>query len=247
MRASSASPRAGHQRRKSEPFFEHHHRNINGGAARAAVFGVSDGLQTNVALILGVAGAHPAAGVVRLAGLAGLIGGSFSMASGEYISMRAQRELLERELDIEREAIATKPELERRELAAVYRSKGVDDETANSMATQIMVDPEVALETHAREELGVNPGSLGSPLAAAASSFGSFGVGAFMPLLPWLIGHGNGALVASLVLAGLVAVLVVVGLSRFTGKPWIISAARQLLIAGVAASVTFGVGRAIGG
>jgi VIT1/CCC1 family predicted Fe2+/Mn2+ transporter len=210
------------------------------------VFGVSDGLQTNVALILGVAGAHPAAGVVRLAGLAGLIGGSFSMAAGEYVSMRAQGELLERELDIEREAIATRPELERRELAAVYRSKGIDDETANTMAAQIMVDPDVALETHAREELGVNPGSLGSPLSAALASFVSFGVGAFMPLLPWLLSKGNGAVVASIVLAGVVAVLVGVGLSRFTGKSWVFSAARQLLIAAVAAAVTFGVGRAVG-
>ena len=233
-------------RQKTEPHLEHHHRNINGGAARAAVFGISDGLQTNVALMLGVAGAHPAAGVVRLAGLAGLIGGSFSMAAGEYVSMTAQTELLQRELDIERHAIADRPDAERRELAATYRSKGVDAETANSMAAQIMTDPDVALETHAREELGVNPGSLGSPVAAAASSFGSFGVGAVVPLLPWLLSKGNGALVASLVLAGLVALLVGAGLARFTGRSWLLSALRQLFIAGVAAGVTYGVGRAVG-
>jgi VIT1/CCC1 family predicted Fe2+/Mn2+ transporter len=232
--------------RKTEPHLEHNHRNVSGGAARAAVFGVSDGLQTNVALILGVAGAHAAGGVVRLAGLAGLIGGSFSMAAGEYVSMKAQTELLERELEIERTAIADRPDFERRELAAVYRSKGVDAETANSMAAQIMTDPDVALETHAREELGVNPGSLGSPVAAAVSSFASFGVGAMVPLLPWLFAKGNGALVASLVFAGLVALLVGAGLARFTGRSWVLSATRQLLIAAVAATVTYGVGRAVG-
>jgi VIT1/CCC1 family predicted Fe2+/Mn2+ transporter len=242
MRLSSAK----RARPGNEPYLEHHHRNINGGAARAAVFGISDGLQTNVALILGVAGAHPAAGVVRLAGLAGLIGGSFSMAAGEYVSMTAQTELLERELDVERRAIASRPDSERRELAAMYRSKGIDAETANSMAAQIMTDPDVALETHAREELGVNPGSLGSPVAAAASSFASFGVGALVPLLPWLFSRGNGALVASLVLAGLVALLVGAGLARFTGRSWVLSSMRQLLIAGLAAGVTYGVGRAVG-
>ena len=246
VRSTFSRSAVGSARRGEKPYLEHHHRNINGGAARAAVFGISDGLQTNVALILGVAGAHPAAGVVRLAGLAGLIGGSFSMAAGEYVSMRAQTELLERELDIERTAIADRPDAERRELAAAYRSKGVDAETANSMAAQIMTDPDVALETHAREELGVNPGSLGSPVAAALSSFGSFGVGAIIPLLPWLFTKGNGALIASLTLAGLAALLVGAGLARFTGRSWVLSAARQLLIAGVAAGVTYGVGRAVG-
>jgi VIT1/CCC1 family predicted Fe2+/Mn2+ transporter len=233
-------------RQRQEPHFEHHHRNVSGGAARAAVFGISDGLQTNVALILGVAGAHPAAGLVRLAGLAGLIGGAFSMATGEYVSMKAQTELLERELAVERDAIASRPETERRELAAVYRSKGVDAETANAMATQIMTDPDVALETHAREELGVDPRSLGSPVAAAASSFGSFGLGALVPLLPWLVSKGNGALFASLVMAGTVALLVGAGLSRFTGRSWVFSSLRQFVIAGVAAGATYGIGRAVG-
>lgn len=225
---------------------EHRHRDVSGGAARAAVFGLSDGLQTNVALILGVAAAHPAAGIVRLAGLAGLIGGAFSMAAGEYVSMTAQTELLERELDIEREAIARRPERERRELAAIYRSKGVDPETADRMASQVMVDPDIALETHAREELGVNPSSLGSPVAAAASSFGSFGVGAAVPLVPWLVSQGNGALFTSLVLAGIVALVVGSALARFTGRSWLFSAARQLLITGLAAGITFGVGRLVG-
>jgi len=230
----------------AEPILEHNHRNVSGGAARAAVFGISDGLQTNVALILGVAGAHAASGIVRVAGLAGLVGGAFSMAAGEFISMKAQIELVQRELDIERDAIARRPERERRELAAVYRQKGVDRETADRMATQIMADPKTALETHAREELGVSPATLGSPFAASASSFGSFSVGAFVPLLPWLVSRGNGALVASLVLAAVVALAVGAALSRFTGRPWLRSAARQLLIAAAASGVTFGIGRLVG-
>jgi VIT1/CCC1 family predicted Fe2+/Mn2+ transporter len=160
--------------------------------------------------------------------------------------MKAQGELVERELAVEREAIAKRPERERRELAAMYRAKGVDSETANSMATQVMADPVVALETHAREELGVDPGDLGSPVGAAVSSFLAFGVGALVPLLPWLVSRGNGALVASIVLAAVLAVVVGSGLARFTGRPLWWSALRQMLVAGVAAAVTYGVGHLVG-
>src|SRR5688572_7453438 len=135
---------------------EHHHRNIQGGTARAAVFGVSDGLVSNIALVLGMAGAGPAAGVVRLAGLVGLLGGAFSMAAGEYVSMKAQSELLQRELDIERVEIIHRPESERRELAQIYRGRGVDAEVADRLAAEMMSDPDLALETHAREELGID-------------------------------------------------------------------------------------------
>src|SRR5690348_1016432 len=162
--------------------FEHHHRDIQGGAARAAVFGVSDGLTSNVSLILGIAGANPTSGFVRLAGLAGLVAGSFSMAAGEYLSMKAQTELFEAELDLERREIDRRPESERRELAAIYRSRGVDRDTAEKLATEMHRDPDLALETHAREELGINPDSLGSPVQAAVSSFLSFAVGALVPL-----------------------------------------------------------------
>src|SRR5260370_35901754 len=124
----------------------HEHRDIIGGAARAAVFGGSDGLTNNVALILGVAGAHPAAGVVRLAGLAGLVGGAFSMAAGEWVSMRAQAELLERELSVERRALARTPEKEKRELAAIYRGRGVDGVTADETAAPVMSHPARALD-----------------------------------------------------------------------------------------------------
>ena len=226
--------------------FEHHHRDIQGGAARAAVFGISDGLTSNVSLILGVAGASPTSGFVRLAGLAGLIAGSFSMAAGEYLSMRAQTELFEAELDLERHEIRRRPESERRELAAIYRSRGVDQHTADQLATEMMRDPELALETHAREELGINPASLGSPVKAAVSSFLSFAVGALVPLFPWFFGRGDGAVYTSVVLGAVAAVAVGAGLSRFTRRSALRSAVRQLLIVGAAAALTYGVGRALG-
>lgn len=231
----------------SQPAESHHeHRDITGGAARAAVFGMSDGLTTNVALILGVAGAHPAAGVVRLAGVAGLIGGSFSMAAGEWVSMRAQAELLERELAIERREIARAPDKERRELAAIYKGRGVDHQTAESMAGQVMRDPDLALEVHAREEMGVDPSALGSPLKAAVSSFATFAVGALVPLLPWFFARGGGAVVVSLVLAAVAASTVGAALARFTGRGALRSAVRQVGIAAAAAAVTYGVGALIG-
>ncbi|MEA2273221.1 MAG: vacuolar iron transporter family protein, partial [Solirubrobacteraceae bacterium] len=133
---------------------DHHHRNIQGGVARAAVFGISDGLVSNIALVLGVAGAGPAPSVVRLAGLVGLVGGAFSMAAGEYVSMRAQSELLEAELELERREIARRPDNEQRELAQIYRSRGVAPDVADRLAAEMMSDPQLALETHAREELG---------------------------------------------------------------------------------------------
>lgn len=224
----------------------HDHRDITGGPARAAVFGMSDGLTTNVALILGVAGAHPAAGVVRLAGLAGLIGGAFSMAAGEWVSMKAQSELLERELAIERRALAHAPDKERRELAAIYRHRGIDKTTAESMAAQVMADPDLALEVHAREEMGVDPSSLGSPVKAGASSFATFAVGALIPLIPWFFGTGRSIVLASLIMAAVAALLVGAALGQFTGRSRWFSALRQLGIAAAASLVTYGVGAMVG-
>jgi VIT1/CCC1 family predicted Fe2+/Mn2+ transporter len=224
----------------------HNHRDIRGGGARAAVFGVSDGLVSNVALILGVAGAHASAGAVRLAGVAGLVAGSFSMAAGEYISVRAQSELMLRELDVERQAISHDPEVERRELAAIYESRGIDSDMARELSVKMMRDPEVALETHAREELGIDPEQTGNPLQAALSSFVTFAVGAFVPLLPWLFTSGTRAILWSVALGAIAALGVGAGLAHFTGRSWVWSASRQLLISGVAAAVTFGVGRLIG-
>ena len=228
------------------PVVEHHHRDVQGGAARAAVFGVSDGLVSNVALIIGVAASEPGTTMVRLAGLAGLIGGAVSMAFGEYNSMRVQSELLERELDLEREALASHPHVETVELAQIYQSRGVDADRARDLAEAMMKDPDLALEAHAREELGIDPGGLGRPVAAAFSSLVAFAVGAFVPLLPWFIGGGSGALLASVVLALLAALAVGVATARFTARGPLLTAARQVAFTAVPAAITYGIGSAVG-
>jgi VIT1/CCC1 family predicted Fe2+/Mn2+ transporter len=230
----------------SVPTHEHHHRDIQGGAARAAVLGVSDGLVTNVSLILGVAGANTTPGTVRLTGLAGLLAGAFSMAAGEYVSMKAQRELLERELATEAAAISRRPAAERAELARLYESRGVDPTMAGEMAGEMMRTPELALETHAREELGVDPSSLGDPYKAAASSAASFALGAFVPLIPWLVGGHGAAVIASLLLAAVSSVLIGVALARYTGRSVLRGALRQLTVTIAAAGVTYLIGTLLG-
>lgn len=225
---------------------EHHHRNVQGGAARAAVFGISDGLVTNVSVILGVAGAHPGPSYVRLAGLATLLAGAFSMAAGEYVSMSAQSELLARELEVERRALNAEPEAELEELAEVYRRRGLAPVTATYLARMMMRTPELALETHAREELGVDPSSLGSPYAAAISSFVTFALGAVIPLLPWFFLRGMAAVGASVAVVAVVALGVGLLLARATGRSPLYSALRQLVVSMVAAGVTYAVGALIG-
>jgi VIT1/CCC1 family predicted Fe2+/Mn2+ transporter len=225
---------------------EHHHRDVKGGGARAAVFGISDGLVSNLSLLLGVAGAHPSAGVVRVAGVAGLLGGAFSMAAGEYVSMRAQRELLERELAIEAKELARRPDNERRELVHIYQQRGLDAEMAKELAEKMMATPEMALQTHAREELGIDPAALGSPVQAAVSSFVAFAIGAVLPLLSFVLSKGNAAIFAAVAVAGVAALAVGAALSVFTGRAWAWSAARQLLVCAAAGAVTFGVGSALG-
>jgi vacuolar iron transporter family protein len=207
---------------------------------------VSDGLVSNVSLIVGMAGAHPGGGVVRLAGLAGLVAGAFSMAAGELVSMKAQRELMQRELDVERQALHRSPDYERAELQGIYESRGIDAAVADRLVDEVMQNPELALETHAREELGINPTHLGSPWQAAVSSFTAFGLGAVLPLVPWLVTSGNPALIGSVVISAVAALLVGAMLGLLTGRSRLRSALRQLIVAAVAAAVTFGVGRAIG-
>lgn len=216
------------------------------GGYRAAVFGVSDGLVSNVALILGVAGASSGQELVRIAGLAGLIAGAVSMAAGEYISMQAQRELLERELEMERREHARNPEREVEELAEIYESRGVDPDMAREMATNIMEDPEKALEVHAREEMGIDPNELGNPVFAATSSFIAFAIGAVLPLLPWFFTGGNGAIVGSILLGVVGAVLVGGALALATDRSIVRGSLRQLVIAAAAAAITFGIGSAVG-
>ena len=216
------------------------------GAARAAVFGVSDGLVTNVSLILGVAGAHSVGPYVRLAGFSGLLAGAFSMAAGEYVSMRAQSALFERELDMEACELKRSPVSEQRELAKIYESRGVDPEVAGEMASEMMRTPELALETHAREELGVNPGALGSPYMAAFSSFASFAVGALIPLFPWFFTAGSTAEWISVVLAAIAAVLIGVTIARATGRSQVRVAVRQLTVSMLATGVAFVIGLLVG-
>jgi len=224
----------------------HRHRDVQGGVARAAVFGISDGLVSNVALILGIAGASTDPTFVRVAGVSGLLAGAISMAAGEYVSLRAQAELVERELEIERRSIAENPEAETAELAAIYRERGLDPDHADQVAEGLMADPEVALDVHAREELGVNPTQLGNPMVAAASSFGSFALGAFVPLVPWLGGGGNNAVWASVILGLSVAALVGAVLARLTERSVVRTVARQLLVVGGACGATYLIGTALG-
>lgn len=219
---------------------------MHGGRQRAAVFGVSDGLVSNVSLILGVAGAGPDPAVVALAGITGLISGASSMAAGEYISMKAQRELFERELELERREHRRNPHVETVELTQIYASRGIDPDRARELAADVMKDPDLALETHAREELGVSPGSLGDPMGAAWSSFLFFAAGAFVPLVPWFVTEGLAAVVASVVLGAVAALVVGMALARLTDRPRVPTALRQLAFAAVPAAVTYSLGTVVG-
>jgi vacuolar iron transporter family protein len=224
----------------------HRHRNVTGGTARATVFGVSDGLVSNVALIIGVAAAASERAGVLVAGVAGLLAGASSMAAGEYVSMKAQSELVERELDIERRSLERQPAAETRELAAIYRERGLDRDRAQEMAEAVMIDPRVALEVHAREELGVDPSETGNPIAAATSSFIAFGVGALIPLLPWFFGSGNAAIVASALLGLVTAATVGAVLARFTERSIVRTAVRQVTWAVLACAITWLIGSWLG-
>jgi VIT1/CCC1 family predicted Fe2+/Mn2+ transporter len=223
-----------------DPEIHHDHRDVSGGWLRPTVFGMMDGLVSNFALMAGVAGAHATATDVSLAGLAGLVGGAFSMATGEYVSVQSQNEAAYAELEVEEHELRHNAEAELRELAQMYEARGVDPELAERVARQLSRDPKQALLIHAQEELGVDPHQLPSPWTAAFSSLGSFSVGALIPLLPYLIGAKD--VVISAVLA--LAALFVAGMltSRFTSRGWLFAGGRQLLLGMLAAAVTFGVG-----
>jgi VIT1/CCC1 family predicted Fe2+/Mn2+ transporter len=222
------------------------HRGDRSGALRATVFGVSDGLVSNTALVMGVAGSGISHTVTLLAGVAGLLAGSFSMAAGEYISMSSQREMYQREIALEQAELEEKPEEERAELALIYRAKGLDRPDAERLAGTIMADREVALDTMAREELGLDPGQLGSPWVAAVSSLLSFAAGAFVVVLPYLIGSGTAALGAAVGLALVAMFAVGATIGTLNGRSAIRMGLRQMLVGALAAAVTFGVGHAIG-
>ncbi len=216
------------------------------GTFRAAVFGVNDGLVSNLGLVMGVAGASTDARVVLLAGIAGLLAGAFSMAAGEYVSMRAQRDLFENQIEIERRELAEDPRGELKELELIYRSKGLPNAAAADLASKMMRDPDVALDTHAREELGLNMKELGSPWGAAASSFVAFVSGAIVPVLPYILFASGTAFMTSLIFSAFALLAVGAMIASYTGRNSLVSAVRMLLIGFGAAAVTYLVGRAIG-
>jgi len=216
------------------------------GALRAAIFGVNDGLVSNLALIMGVAGAGVGPSVVLVTGIAGLLAGAFSMAAGEYVSMRVQREIFERLIHIEAHELASDPEGETVELAQIFRQRGIPSDLARQIAERLMESPQVALAVHAKEELGLDVEQLGSPWGAAGSSFLTFSLGALVPLSPYLVAEGFAAAMAAVGLS-LGALFAVGGsMSMFTDRPWWLSGGRQLGIGGIAALITYGIGRLLG-
>jgi VIT1/CCC1 family predicted Fe2+/Mn2+ transporter len=225
---------------------EGRHRAGIGGALRATVFGVNDGLVSNFSLVMGVAGGTSNRSIVLLAGVAGLVAGAFSMASGEWVSVRSQRELYENELRIEEQELAAFPEEEREELELIYQAKGVDPAEAKALVANIMARPDVALDTLAREELGLDPRTLASPWVAAGSSFGAFAAGAFVPIVPFLFGSGLAAVVVAALLSVLSLFGVGAAISVFTGRHAGRSGLRMAAIGTVVAAVTFLVGKIVG-
>ncbi len=236
----------GEMSREPVPAGERWHRSAGGGTLRAAVFGVSDGLVSNLSLVMGFTGASADARFILLAGLSGLLAGAASMAAGEYVSMKAQRELFERQIQLEAAELAVTPEEEVAELALIYRAKGIPAGDAARLARQLTENPEVALDTLVREELGLDPKELGSPISAAVGSFLAFASGAVLPVLPFFFGASTALVVLSIALSGIALFGVGAVISLFTGKSVLFSGGRQLLIGGVAAAVTFGLGSLIG-
>ena len=213
------------------------------GTLRAGIFGVNDGLVSNLSLIMGVTGAAASNKLILVAGVAGLLAGAFSMGAGEYVSMKVQRELFERLLHIEAHELASEPEEEHDELRRIYEERGYPPHLAKQVTDLVMKDPEVALETHAREELGLDPDELGSPMGAAISSFITFSVGAAVPLMPFIFGSGVAAATVAITASGLVLFAVGAAMSILTGRPAWLSGARMLLVGGLAAAITYGAGR----
>jgi VIT1/CCC1 family predicted Fe2+/Mn2+ transporter len=238
-----ASRREDNSRQRSEAH-GHHHRDVSGGWLRPAVFGAMDGLVTNVSLIAGVGGAGVHSKAIALTGLAGLAAGAFSMATGEYVSVSSQNELIGAEVTKEKHELEHHPEAERRELAAVFRQRGVDADLADRVARQVSRQPEEALRMHVREELGVDHHDLPSPYVAAGASLITFAVGALIPLLPFLTGFSS--LKAALILAGVAAFAGGGLVSRVTNRPFWFGALRQLLLAAAAAGLTYSIGLAAG-
>ena len=223
------------------------HRGVeSGGNLRAAVFGVNDGLISNASLIMGIAGATADNQLVLLSGAAGLIAGAFSMAAGEYVSVRSQREMYEYQIGLERDELEQYPEAEAEELALIYEARGHPREDAVAMAKNLIADPEMALATLAREELGLNPEDLGSPWGAALFSFFSFAAGAALPLAPFLFAAGAASLAIAIALTGVALFAVGATLSLFTGRSALAGGARMLAIGAAAGGFTYVIGKLLG-
>jgi VIT1/CCC1 family predicted Fe2+/Mn2+ transporter len=197
---------------------------------------------SNASLLLGVAGATADPHVVVLTGVAGMAAGAFAMAAGEYVSVQSQRELYEYQIGLERDELKQYPEAEAQELALIYAAKGLPAKEADRLAQRLVADPEHALDTLAREELGLNPAELGSPIGAALSSFVSFGLGAFLPLAPWLLAPASQAFGLAITVTAVALFAVGATLSLFTGRNAILSGARMLLLGAIAGSITYGIG-----
>jgi VIT1/CCC1 family predicted Fe2+/Mn2+ transporter len=209
---------------------------------RAAVLGANDGIVSTASLVLGVAAADASPGAVVTAGLAGLVGGALSMAAGEYISMLSQREMFEYQIAQEREELERYPAEEAEELALIYNARGVPMEDARAMTARLIEDPERALDTLAREELGLNPDDLGSPWGAAIYSFVAFAFGAVLPLVPFLFGWAANGVAIAAVLSGSALFVVGAALSLFSGRSALFGGVRMALIGALAAIATYGIG-----
>ena len=230
------------------PEIQHSHPDVTGGWLRPAVFGAMDGLVSNLALIAGVAGGtrdQAGSSAVVLAGLAGLAAGAFSMAAGEYTSVASQSEAAQREIDKERREIIANPVAETDELAQMYVEKGLDPDLAREVARQIHVDVDNAVTVHAREELGVDPHDLASPLTAAVSSFLAFAVGAAIPVLPYLLGAGT--LLPGLVVTLLALFICGAVVTNVTSRSWWYGGLRQMVLGAAAAGLTYLFGSLVGG
>jgi VIT1/CCC1 family predicted Fe2+/Mn2+ transporter len=243
-RSNPLPPKLDHPIGDPELEIGHEHRDVSGGWLRPTVFGVVDGLVSNFSLIAAVAAASTTAEPVLLAGIAGLFGGAFSMGAGEYISVKSQNESMQAEVDLERHELVHNTEAEIAELAQIYVNKGVDPELAQLVAEQLSADPETALEVHAQEELGVDIHDLPNARLAAVSSFASFSVGAFVPLVPFLFAPRTLPIAAVLALIALFVTGATT--SRFTSRSWWYAGSRQMLVGLFSAAVTYGIGHLFG-
>ncbi len=216
------------------------------GVLRPVVFGANDGLVSNLALVMGVAGANPPPSVIVLAGIAGLLAGAFSMAVGEYISVQSQQELLAYQTEFQYRQLRDSPEQERRILIDAYRSRGFTDEEADHFADRIFADPQHAVTAMLHEEVGLDARSIGSPWAAAGGSFLAFTLGALVPLIPYLLMSGSAAFYTSLGVSLIALALLGFGISQLTHRPPVYAAVRQMLLGGAAAAVTYAVGALVG-